>query len=391
MQTERIQLLFQKYYSKSITEIEREELFSTIHTLKDDQLENILKENFDNHFDFEWVRYEMDDGKLWGKIVESTDIVSKKDNLRWLKRFAVAASVISLLSFGIYKFYYDSNSITTNKLSKVVYDILPGGNKAILTLANGKKVYLDTLSLGNSIVDGNTIITKLEDGKIVYETSSSAMSSKSHNIVETPKGGMFQVSLPDGSEVWLNAMSKIKYPINFDKGNRIIDLEGEAYFEIAKDKNRPFIVNLGQGKSVNVLGTHFNTKSYNLQEMSTTVLEGAVGVYGYDVSRVVKPNKKFEVSSNHTRIIDDVDVNQIMSWKNGYFSQGEISLTELLSEISRWYDVKIENDENIDMDIIINVKRDNTLQNLIKILELTKELKFELSNKTLKVMSMKKK
>lgn len=392
MDLDEIKYLLQKYSDNSISEMEKKKLFSFISELDPNILESVFFQNFNENLELGELGV-VDQDKMWDAIrqaIYANQISSSNIVFNWKKLITVAAAVISIATISIVVFYHQKNKESLLTQTSVVEDILPGRDRAILTLSNGKKVDLDTLSVGVIIADSNTIIEKLENGNIRYTSKSASQNIAKTNTIETPAGGTYQVSLPDGSKVWLNAMSKLKYPVSFFGETRDIELEGEAYFEIAKDKNKPFIVHLGQGKGIKVLGTHFNTKSYSVQEMSTTVLEGAVGVYGYDINRVIKPNSKFEVNNNNTRIIDDVDVNQIMSWKNGYFSQGEMSLSELLSEISRWYDVKIENKDNINMDLIITVKRDNTLQNLIKILELTKELKFELNNKTLKVINMKK-
>lgn len=257
-----------------------------------------------------------------------------KTNIRlWITRIAASLILIGSIAAGFY-FLNGAQKDSANQLA-----VVPGGNKAILTLANGKKIILDT---------AHRILSKEEDitvsnGIISYDKFRAVFGSDEleYNIVETPRGGTYRISLSDGTKVWLNSASKLRYPIVYSKGERVVELEGEAYFEVAKDRDHPFKVKC-KGQVVEVLGTHFNVNSYDDEPfVKTTLLEGSVVVSTAKNKIRLKPmqesiNSKGELSGRQTR-----DAAQAVAWKNGYFQFDDDDLESVMRQISRWYDVEV--------------------------------------------------
>ncbi|HEY4287768.1 MAG TPA: FecR domain-containing protein [Puia sp.] len=223
----------------------------------------------------------------------------------------------------------------------LVANALPGKNGAILTLAGGRQVVLD--SLGNGVIaeQGKTRVV-VRNNQLVYSTSARP-NEIMYNTMTTPKGRQFQLVLPDGSHIWLNAASSITYPVS--AGNdRTVSITGEAYFEVAQDKSRPFHVK-ANGMEVEVLGTHFNINSYADEgSIRTTLLEGSVRVIDGAEHAVLKPGQQaVVVSGNQAKISLDAspDIESVIAWKNGKFQFSKASLAEVMRQLSRWYDVEV--------------------------------------------------
>lgn len=273
----------------------------------------------------------------------------KKGKIRplytWL---SVAASLIVICSAGLlFYFHKDKKAGITNAPQVVVNDIGPGGNKAVLILSNGKKISLTDASNGAIAKQGGNVITKASDGKLVYVPSNQNVSAPSveYNTVQTPRGGQYQVRLPDGTNVWLNAASSLKYPASFANAeDRKVELSGEGYFEVARDKEHPFIVKTA-GQEVRVLGTSFNISAYSDESRaSTTLIEGSVKVRDLYTGnqRLLMPGEQANVFENSGRIeVSDVNPGDIIAWKSGYFIFDNKDITSIMKVISRWYDVDI--------------------------------------------------
>ena len=225
--------------------------------------------------------------KIFNKISENINVEVENESsfrLFHMKSFSIAAMIMVALSVGLY--FYSNRTLPQEEQFaelNVKNDILPGNNKAVLTLADGSRISLDDAANGLLASQGNIAITKTDNGEIVYERNIESknrdLSSQSViNTIQTPKGGKFQVRLPDGSKVWLNSASTLSYPTTFTGKERKVKLSGEAYFEIASNKKVPFRV-ISNGQIVEVLGTHFNINSYDDEDFTkTTLLEGSVRV-----------------------------------------------------------------------------------------------------------------
>jgi transmembrane sensor len=257
-----------------------------------------------------------------------------------------AAAIIILFGAGTYLYIHNQNekpSVTQNNPVPVQNDVAPGGNRATLTLADGSKIVLDSAKSGELAREENATITKTADGKIVYDPNEKLADKILFNTMATPRGGQYQLTLPDGSQVWLNAESSITYPTAFPGSERKVSITGEAYFEVAHNAKQPFRVETGS-QMVEVLGTHFNINAYKEEPtINTTLLEGSIRLSSTFVhtSLILKPGQQGQLAENKLTLAAKPDVEQVMAWKNGAFNFENLPLATALREIARWYDVEV--------------------------------------------------
>jgi ferric-dicitrate binding protein FerR (iron transport regulator) len=224
------------------------------------------------------------------------------------------------------------------------HDVLPGGNKAVLTLANGKTITLDSAKNGLLANEGNAHIKKTHDGQLVYEggKNEAADVPAAMNTVSTPRGGQYQLVLDDGSKVWLNSASSLSFPATFKGATREVEITGEAYFEVAKNAKMPFKVKVNN-TVVEVLGTHFNIMAYNDEDaMKTTLLEGSVKISNKQFSGLLKPGQQALLKQNGPiKITDEADADDAVAWKQGIFQFRDASIEAIMRQAARWYDVQV--------------------------------------------------
>ncbi|SEA36004.1 FecR family protein [Pedobacter hartonius] len=311
------------------------------------------------------------------------------------KYFSVAASILLAATIGIY--FYQSRKPQLKQFSKPAgmhADIAPGGNKAILTLANGSKISLNDVHSGKIANQFGTSISKAKDGSLVYDRSTSADTRLVYNSVETPKGGQYQIILEDGTKVWLNAASSLKYPLAFDGKERKVELNGEAYFEVAKNKSKPFRV-VTDHQVVEVLGTHFDINSYTDEPFTrTSLLEGSVRVTSLasNAKVVIKPGQQSVLksgSSSAVIAVKNIDIDEAVAWKNGYFMFDEEPLESILRKISRWYDVDVQYkgmDAKNQLYFSGTLSKYSNVSKVLKKLELTESVHFKVDGRTIVVM-----
>jgi ferric-dicitrate binding protein FerR (iron transport regulator) len=320
----------------------------------------------------------------------------------YLKSIFIAALILLFISTGLY-FYTNRVISEPEQFAEIDVrnDILPGYNKAILTLADGSKISLDDAANGLLASQGNIAITKTDNGQIVYEKNnvdkSKFMSNRSAiNTIQTPKGGKYQIRLPDGSKVWLNSASTLSYPTTFAGNERKVQLKGEAYFEISPNKNVPFRVE-SENQIVEVLGTHFNINSYDDEDyVKTTLLEGSVKVIlssnpnEVSKTRLLKPGEQSLTKSSQSGIrIENVDTEKAVAWKNGYFKFRNTPIKEIMREIERWYDVELVYEGKIPSDEFTGfISNDVKISAVLKIMEESGGVRFTVKGKKLKVKSM---
>lgn len=303
------------------------------------------------------------------------------------KGWAVAASLLIMLTAGTILFF-NKYKTAQNQTIAQEHPIRPGGNKAILVLANGSKVLLTDVATGKIAQQSGSQITKTADGKLVYSANPNAVKNTlpQYNTMQTPKGGQYQLLLSDGTRVWLNAESSIKYPVSFDSFNeRRVELTGEAYFEVAHNKALPFRV-VSNKQVIEVLGTHFNVNAYpDEQNTTTTLLEGAVKIIAGDKNATLKPGQEADLTT--TFKISTVDPREAIDWKNGNFRFNEEPLESVMRQIARWYDVKIVyEDESVKKETIVAVTtRFANLSALLKIMEQITNDRFIISGSTIRV------
>jgi len=316
-----------------------------------------------------------------------------KKKISWYK-YLVAAMILMAITAGVF-YLYPSKPNTQAKVSKAINDILPGKNMAYLTLSNGKKVILNNLSNGVILQEGDVNITKAASGQIVYtgtDKTDLPNTDNAFNLIETPTGGQYQVVLPDGTRLWLNAASSLKYPTSF-KGakNRKVELTGEAYFEVAKNKAQPFIVKTNS-QEVQVLGTHFNINSYaDEPEVKTTLLEGSVRVTAMDINgqrkaeRILKPGQQC-VLTDAAINIKNVDTDEAVAWKNGQFMFTSEPLTAIMRKVSRWYNVEVDyKGTTANKKFTGTVSRYSNVSEVLQTLELTNGVHFKLNGRKITV------
>lgn len=313
--------------------------------------------------------------------------ISKKKNYSWYQQVAIAASVLLVCATGLYFYKRSDRNIDLRAEVVNVTDVKPGGNRAKLTLSNGKTIDLDEAANGILAQQSGISITKTTSGQLIYRVKTADPSSKmSYNVISTPKGGQYQIILPDGSKVWLNSASALKFPTAFDDKERRVELHGEGYFEITKNQNKPFIVQ-ATGTTVRVLGTHFNVMAYeDEKEVRTTLLEGAVQLKSKTASVILKPGQQGLLLENTGSIkTQDADLDAVMAWRNGYFIFDKANLPELMRQISRWYNLEIVYEGPIgEHEFVGKIKRSSSLRTVLKVLE-NGGLNFKLEENTLTV------
>lgn len=281
-------------------------------------------------------------------------------------------------------------SLTKNAKEKsiavVQNDVAPGGNRAVLTLANGQRIILDSVHTGMLAQQGNAQITKTDSGRLAYTIVQGKPVGIVYNTLATPRGGEFKLRLPDGTDVWLNSASSIRYPTAFTGRERKVEITGEAYFEVAGDKAKPFQVKAGD-MNVLVLGTHFNINAYADEgAIATTLLEGSVKVsIGNDKSVILKPGQQAVAASKLT-IVNNANIDQVMAWKNGFFSFDQADLRTVLRMLERWYDIDVKYPDNLPVRHFKGeLSRDLTLSQVISVLG-EMDVKFKIEGRTLTVM-----
>jgi len=300
-----------------------------------------------------------------------------------LLRYAVAAAVLAVSATSGYLFL-KGRSVNHRLLaaaSKKQIDVKPGTNRAVLTLADGSSIILDDQLPGNIKQLPGLMITKTPKGELIYKVSahSGSGSDISTNTITTPKGGQYQVFLADGTHVWLNAASKLTFPQAFVGRMRRVKLEGEGYFEVTRNKAMPFHVLTGS-QDVEVTGTHFNVNGYTDSEtINTTLLEGGITVHQNGRSKQVSPGQQAIVSVNLSDIkVNIADTEEAVAWKNGLFEFNNASLTQIMNQLERWYDLKIDYSSLPAKRYNGMVPRSANLSRVLQMLEVTGNIKFKI-------------
>lgn len=294
--------------------------------------------------------------------------------LHFLRRWGwAAASIIVLFSAGIYFWWQHSRDhIPVKDAGYLAMDIAPGTNIAILKLADGSSVTLD--SAGNQTIRQGATTIKQSGGQLVYDAQDGNTAVSYNNLV-TPRGGNFKVQLPDGSMVWLNAASSLRYPTAFKGKERRVELTGEAYFEVVKDAEMPFRVSVKDRVEIEVLGTSFNINAYTEENnLSATLLEGGVRVLPLHTNEkavILDPGQQAQIRpSEKTKVVSNVDVEKVMAWKNGLFNFENASLQEVMHQLARWYNIEVIYEKGIpEMNFGGEVSKNASLARLLNGLE----------------------
>ncbi|MCX2449769.1 FecR domain-containing protein [Pedobacter sp. PLR] len=313
-------------------------------------------------------------------------------NTSYVTWFSIAASIFVII--GVFSFLYHRPDTAINKpaapKSACVTVIKPGGNKARLTLSDGSVINLDDAGDGILAKQAGFTIKKDREGQLVYTATDNGNAPEkgqiTYNLIETPKGGQYQIHLPDGTNVWLNSSSSLKYPAQFAGAERKVMLDGEAYFEVAKRKSQPFKV-ITNKEEVEVYGTHFNVNAYEDESfIRTTLLEGSVKVTRGNHSTMLKPGQQCLMDQGAFQV-RMVNTNSIIDWKNGYFLFKETSIQDIMRKLSRWYDIDPEYHGKLDgLNFSGKISRSKDLSEVLKVLTLTGDVKFKVEGRRVSVM-----
>lgn len=321
-------------------------------------------------------------------IFERTGLQKPVARLKWL-RWSAAAAVLLLLAGGAYWLSSKPTpevpvAVAPAPANRLVNDVAPGQEGAILTLSTGETIVLDNAANGALAQEGATEVIK-QNGQIVYKGKDAA-AAVVYNTMTTPRGRQYSLLLADGTRVWLNAASSITYPTAFTGKERKVDVTGEVYFEVVHNAGMPFVVQK-DGVRVQVLGTHFNVNSYNEESsLNVTLLEGAVRVVSGINRSDIRPGQQAQVREGSLQLVNNVNLEEVMAWKNGTFRFGGTGIETIMRQLSRWYDVEVVYNKKIDEIFYAEIPRNTPLSDVLKALELTGEVRFAIEGKKIIVM-----
>lgn len=386
----RISYLLEVYSSRRATLSEEEELFEWVKKGNERPIKKHIEKLVTDH-NFNQLVPSVEWDRMYERIMEEKDSRDVQPTLRkrtWV-RWAAAAVVISLLGS---LYYYNAEDKESQKIVVLQQTTTngiapPNSVNAVLTLSNGQKIILDSAGNGVVAMQGTVNVVKLANGQLAYKGSSDNIE---YNTLSNPRGSkVTSLILADGTKVWLNAASTLKYPTAFAGNERKVEVTGEAYFEVSHNAAMPFIVNKGE-TSVQVLGTHFNVNAYDDEtSLNITLLEGSVKVIKGNEKVLISPGEQAEVSNNITASkpikIHSADVDQVMAWKNGLFSYKGASIETIMRQVSRWYNVDVVFEKPVTEKFYAQVSRNTDVSNLLKMLEATKAVHFRIEGKVITV------
>lgn len=387
---DRIKFLIAGFIRETLTEPEQDELDAWVSASEENLLlfedltdENAIEENL-KFLD------EVNTEKALRRIKVKAGMGKKTGKTARLWSYGIAASVILALGvFALFKFTKKGSGRDDEKIIANQPDIAPGGNKAVLTTADGSTISLTDAANGFLRNENGTAITKTATGELTYSTGNLAKeASTSFNTLSTPRGGQYKVVLPDGSKVWLNAASSLTYPTAFTGPNRTVELTGEAFFEVTKNMALPFKVRLPDASEVEVLGTSFNVMTYGDEtDQQTTLIEGSVKLSSNNSEIIIKPGEQALVSKGGKLSVNrSVNTTAITAWKDGNFDFRNVPIETIMRQVQRWYDVEVVYQAKISHEFTADVSRDEPVSQLLRLLELTNRVHFKIENKVIYVL-----
>lgn len=387
---DRVRYLIKAYILKQANADEENELMDwLLNAEEDSELKNYVLDIWNQYKPSEDLSY-VDWDQIYSRVMQSP-VVAIRQRRRWVGLTAAAAVLILLVSGGYLYFTSSPSSRSMSTLAPNHTDILPpSDNKATLTLANGTKIDIGSSNNGTIALQGNVTIIKQSNGEICYAGASAG--EVTYNTLSVPKGSKpLNLMLSDSTRVWLNVGSDLTYPTAFTGKERKVKVSGEAYFEVAHNARMPFNVQHGD-VTVNVLGTHFNVNTYEDEPAERiTLLEGSVRVNKNAFTQSLQPGQQAIVSYNEMndiKVLNDVNVQEVMAWKNGKFSFGtNTDINTIMRQISRWYDVDVEYKGEFNRRFWGSISKDVNLLQVLKILEATGDIKFKVEGRKIIVMS----
>lgn len=370
MATDLIRELFQKLVNDRCTDSELEALFKLLeHPQHEQAFRSLLEEHWDTA---DFSRQEIGGEKRRRMLAELTRRIGETElpaTILRIEKFSpddseahqqpaargsflrvrawlgYAASILALSGLLYYFFIRSDNTLRRTGIetaAEIGSDVAPGGDKAILTLSDGRQIILDGAMDGVLAEEGNAEVVKLANGQIAYRAGNSSAAVPVYNTMSTPKGGQYRLSLPDGTKIWLNAASSVTYPVSFGGKERKIAIQGEVYLEVAEDRQRPFRVTV-EGTEIVVLGTKFNLNAYGNEEwMKTTLLEGSVRVLRDGRAETLRPGQQCLVNeTGNLKLVEHADTDEAVAWKNGFFSFHQADIHTMMRQLERWYDIEV--------------------------------------------------
>lgn len=395
MNEARLIYLFQAYLNKTATSAERDELMQLLERREHDELVKSLLTNTWQQYHskakpFDEVQGDAMLASIFEKAGASKQIVSEQKTLvekqtateepvtimparkvAWWWRGAAAAVLLGVMSIAGYTWLHKkpAQSITANR-QEASAPVMPGGNKAILTLADGAQIVLDSINKGALVQQGNAQVMNVHTAVLAYSTTHGTGRETIYNTLTTPRGGQYQLILADGTKVWLNASSSIQFPVTFTGKERNVSITGEAYFEVAKNAAMPFSISV-KDATVQVLGTHFNIMAYDDERsINTTLLEGAVKVRRGADKIILAPGQMSKITPSGRMKVAEADVEEVMAWKNGSFHFSTYDTEQIMRQVARWYDVEVVYEGKIPEGHYSGiVNRDNNISQVLKIMQ----------------------
>lgn len=386
MEQSSIQFLLRKYVTGSLSGEEWEQLNTALHE-SEDTVKAAIAAEMEQHEPAPGFRERNYEALL--HRITTVDQPQMRPVVRNPRRWwrAAAAAVLLGCIAGAYLLW--TNGTVQNDIQSLPVtahnDAAPGKNGAVLMLSNGRQIVLDSLENGVVATEGDNS-ARLDNGQLVYETGSGSDPGTRYNTMQTPNGREFQVTLPDGSRVWLNAASAIRYPVPFQGNERKVEISGEVYFEVMPDPQRPFRVQIDDRAEIEVLGTRFNINAYKEEEsLRATLLEGAVRFHGKTEQVVLKPGQQARLSAK-LEVVDNVKTDKIMAWRNGLFNFEGMRLDEVMRQLGRWYDMEIVYQGKVpEVEFYGDLDRHVSLAGVLKALE-SADIKFRIEGKRLIVL-----
>ena len=418
---ERLRYLLESYIADNITEDEQVELKAHVHNVATNENLYVIIDELWDEVDMQ-APMAMASDAIYQRIIEDPHVladppraIDRKPKTMQLLPWRLVGGVAAVLCMAFTLFYFIRYSRVHNPTPGLVqvdnpaHVILPGGNVATLTLADGRVIKLNEIDTGSLADEAGTRVIKSKEGLIFYQTNGNTSEAHeiAYNTISTPKGGEYCVVLPDGTKVWLNAASSLRYPTAFTDDTREVELAGEAYFEVASvnrgrskrgsgsDVHIPFIVRTKK-QAVEVLGTHFNINAYDDEdEVKTTLLEGSVKVSvttpgQSDVPyRILRPNEQATIKSAGSGIqVNKVDPANAIAWKNGYFAFHNDNITEVMNVIARWYDIDVDYQGDVSGKVFGGtISRFESIEKLLETIGLTGTIQFKITGRRVTVMT----
>lgn len=393
---EEARLFVRQYLTGQYTDAEHAAFLNWLHNQPNDEM---LLDELTTDFK-EWVSvdsfvYGPDHERIFERIQQRIDLHTESPterhhttSLQWVWRIAATVILAVSILLGYYKFVLQQPTKDKVAVNTPIQDVLPGGDRAILTLGDGRQIVLDTAANGELAHQEGAQVYKQVGGQLTYTTHSETTANPVYNKVSTPRGGKYRIVLPDGSIVWLNTASSIRFPTAFTGNSRPVELQGEAYFEIAENKEKPFMVAVKSttGKDsldIQVLGTRFNVNSYGDEpDITTTLLDGSVAVNHGEDRHLLRAAQQARAFVTGKMIVENkVDTSSVTAWHRNQFQFTSSSIEPIMRQLSRWYDLEVHYEGKINERFNATISRQVSLAKVLALLEQTNAVHFIINDR----------